>query len=100
MNKTKTKQKRVSSILAEFFHRNGYLRVPDAVRRKKEDQQYKKGYEIRFVAKTNAELRTIRTLLRRAGVKAGRPFSKHLQTVQPVYGKRAVESLCKALGIK
>ncbi len=78
--------------LAEFFLRNGCMRVPDLARREKEPRTYKMGYEIRPVAQSKAELATMRRLLRAAGLKPGKPFSKAKQWCQPVYGKSAMET--------
>lgn len=80
------------SQLVGFFRRNGYLRVPDLARREEELRTYKMGYEIRLVAQSKQELATIRRLLRAAGLKPGRPFSKTNQWCQPVYGKLAMET--------
>ena len=83
--------KSVETQLLYFFHRNGCFRVPNDNRRRNEGQNYKKGYEIRFVAKDKEELLKILTLLSRAGFKSGKPFSKGSQFVQPVYGKNFYE---------
>ena len=72
--------------LAAFFHRNGYVRRMDAVRRVVDGQLYKKGAEVRLVAESAAELAEIRRLLKRAGFKLARPFAKARQWRQPVYG--------------
>ncbi len=100
LEKSSTPRKDPLARLRELFERNGYLRVPNPRRRKKESaDDYKKGCELRFVARSDPELRQIRTLLRRAGVNMGRPYEKHRQLVQPVYGMKAVKSLCEKLGI-
>lgn len=72
--------------LAAFFHRNGYVRRLDAVRRVQQGQLYKKGAEVRLVAQSQSELAEIRRLLKRAGFKLARPFAKARQWRQPVYG--------------
>ncbi len=77
--------------LVEFYSRNGYMRVPDETRRKKESRTYKMGYEIRLVAQTKRELVLIRRLLRSAGLKPGKPYGKSNQWCQPIYGKQAME---------
>lgn len=100
MDQTNTKRRQTLLKLRKLFRRNGYLRVPNTVGRQVDRQQYKKGYEVRFVALTESELGDIQSLLRRAGVKMGRPFSKHNQIVQPVYGKKVVAGLCEMLRIK
>ena len=78
-------------LLRQAFRRSGYVRVANQTRRKEMGQKYKKGYEVRLVGKTRAELTQIRRLLRRVGFKAGKPFEKHSRIVQPIYGKAAVE---------
>ncbi len=83
--------------LAYFFYRNGCLRLPNATRRKEGSQKYKKGYELRLVAQTKNELKQIRRLLQQMGFKLGKPYQKGRQTVQPVYGKQAVEQFCNLL---
>ena len=78
--------------LKQFFRRNGYVRLPNSERREQlGSQKYKKGYEVRLVAKMPGELRHIRSLLRQAGFKAGNAFFKGKQIIQPIYGKAAVE---------
>jgi hypothetical protein len=81
-----------------FFHRNGYIRRVDSVRRKKKGRLYKKGAEVRFVARSRAELTEIRKLLKRAGFKLARPFAKARQWRQPVYGVAEVARLLSLIG--
>ena len=78
-------------LLIAFFLRNGCVRVMNEERRKAEGQKYKKGYEVRLVAKSKEELEDMRQLLQQFGFKPGNPYKKFLQFVQPVYGKSAVE---------
>jgi hypothetical protein len=86
----KTPEKEIVERLAGHFRRNGYVRRLDAVRRKKHGQLYKKGAEVRFVARSKSELAEIRRLLRQSGFKVARPFAKGLQWRQPLYGVAAV----------
>ncbi|MFQ6114631.1 MAG: hypothetical protein ACE5NG_11210 [bacterium] len=67
------------------------MRVPNDARREEEPHDYKKGYEIRLLANTRREIMAIRRLLRQVGLKGGRPFKKHNQWVQPIYGKQAMD---------
>ena len=77
--------------LAEFFHRNGYVRWQNAERKDTEGWRlYKKGDEVRLVAVNKRELALIRSLLRQAGFKAVRPFVKGRQFRQPLYGRKEV----------
>ena len=83
-----------SQRLAELFRRNGYTRRQNQARLVKEGYlRYKKGYEVRLTAKSEAELDTIRRLLREAGFRAGHPFAKGRRFRQPVYGREAVRRL-------
>jgi hypothetical protein len=78
--------------LLDYFNRNGYVRSPDLkIRKTIGTDKYKKGWEIRLVAKTKDELYLIGELLDEVGLKKGEPFKKGKLTVQPVYGKQAVE---------
>ncbi len=78
--------------LVQLFRRNGYCRVPRDERREQLRTKYKKGWEVRLVLKDEAELDEAGRLLARAGLNAGSPFRKASQWVQPVYGKKAVET--------
>jgi len=79
-------------LLRLAFHRNGYVRVANLARRKELGAMvYKKGYEVRIIVTTEAELSPLQDLVRRAGFKPGKPFRKAHQWAQPVYGKAAVE---------
>lgn len=86
--------------LATLFHRNGYVRRIDAVRRVQEGQLYKKGDEVRLVAQSRAELAEIRRLLKQAGFKVSRPFAKARQWRQPVYGVKEVARFLSLVGDK
>ena len=77
--------------LRRLFERNGYVRLPNPKKRKRYGAEYKKGYEVRLVAETKAELREIRRLLKEAEFKVSRSFEKNYRYVQPVYGHDAVE---------
>lgn len=77
-------------FLVTLLHRNGCIRVVDEERRKTQGQKYKKGYEVRFVAKSQEELATIRAALEMLGFTPGKPYQKVHQFIQPVYGKTAV----------
>lgn len=77
--------------LRAFFRRNGYVREADlAKRRASGSQSYKKGYEVRLVLESEAELREVARALKVAGIAAGKPFTKHSKLIQPIYGKAAV----------
>ncbi|MCI0332519.1 MAG: hypothetical protein L0228_04775 [Planctomycetes bacterium] len=84
--------------LSAYFHRNGYVRRVDPVRRKVKGRLYKKGAEVRLVAESRAELAEIRRLLKRAGFKRARPFAKARQWRQPVYGVAEVARFLSLVG--
>lgn len=84
--------------LSTYFHRNGYVRPLDAKRRAREGLAYKKGDEVRLVADTYAELREIRRLLKQAGFKRAKPFTKARQWRQPVYGVAEVARFLALVG--
>ena len=93
---SKTNQPAVSkhqakSKLLTFFERNGCVRMVDEKRRKLLGQKYKKGYEVRLTANSEEELGTMRRLLQQVGFNPGKAYKKHLQIVQPIYGKPAIE---------
>jgi hypothetical protein len=81
--------------LSEWFSHGGCIRVPNTdlrtAKSKAKRRKYKKGYEIRFVARTPADLDRLRMLLAEAGMKAAKPYRKGRQIVQPVYGKKLLE---------
>ncbi len=76
--------------LAEFFNRNGVLRVPDLDRRKEASRQYHKGYEVRLIARNETEVRQIGRALETLGLEAGSPYTKAKRTVIPLYGRDQV----------
>ncbi|NOT98302.1 MAG: hypothetical protein HOO97_04315 [Sideroxydans sp.] len=83
--------KSVAKQLAEFFHRNGYVRQVNLERRAEVTAQvYKKGDEVRLVASSPDELEVIQQLLLGAGFKFGKPFQKDQQLRQPIYGRAEV----------
>ena len=81
---------KIKKKLVKYFQRNGYILLPDEKLLGGNDN-YKKGYEVRLVAKDKKELTKIKDLLNKAGFKIGKPFQKHNEYVQPIYGKEAVE---------
>lgn len=91
--------RRAIGRLAQLFHRNGYVRWQNAERLLLDGyMRYKKGDEVRLVAKSRAELKEIRRLLRLAGFKTRRPFSKGRQFRQPIYGRGEVARFLALLG--
>lgn len=81
--------------LIELFGRNGYIFWQDPDRLESEGRAYKKGDEVRMAAATKTELAEIRRLLKLAGFKIGRPFTKGKQFRQPIYGREQVARFAK-----
>lgn len=77
--------------LVEFYRRNGYMRVPNETLREDAPREYKKGYEIRLIARSQRELTAMRRLIRQVDLRPGKPFPKHNQWVQPIYGRGAMD---------
>ena len=84
-------------LLAEVFVRGGCFRTPDPKRRKADGQSYKKGYEVRLPVSNDRELAHLRRCLNRIGIKPARPYKKHRQVIQVVYGKSAVAAFAELL---
>ncbi len=82
---------KAEQLLRQLFSETGYVRLADEARRQADGASYKKGYEVRLVVQTEAELAELRRWLARAGFKPAKPFVKGNQLVQPVYGRAAVE---------
>jgi len=77
--------------LARAFRLRGYVRRQDKRRLTREGyMRYKKGDEVRLMANSAAEVMLLQRLLRRAGFKPGRAFSKGRQYRQPIYGREQV----------
>ncbi|WP_329495169.1 hypothetical protein [Kitasatospora herbaricolor] len=75
----------------------GYVRQPDLARRSGEQgHTYKKGWEVRFTARTEDEIAEIRGLVVAAGFTPARPFFKGHQLIQPVYGMAVVQAYLAA----
>ncbi|HXG44452.1 MAG TPA: hypothetical protein VNJ71_06785 [Gemmatimonadales bacterium] len=85
-----------TALLRACFDRPGYVRAANLTRRKEVgSERYKKGWEVRLLARDTRELAEVRRALAAAGFRPGRPFKKHKQIVQPVYGKAAVEAFLR-----
>jgi hypothetical protein len=77
--------------LKRAFRQNGYVRMPLQDKRELLGQKYKKGYEVRLVAMSKAELKNFQQWIRIAGLTPGKPFEKTNRIIQPVYGAVAVK---------
>jgi hypothetical protein len=83
--------------LARSFERCGYIRRVNPLRRRRDDQSYKKGYEVRFAVSGEAEAQELQRLLKAVKLRPGKPYPKHQRIVQPVYGRAAVEFIVRLL---
>lgn len=78
--------------LAEAYCRNGYVRYQNSERLAElGSQRYKKGDEIRLVARDEAELDRFRELLVTAGFRPGKAYFQDTGWRQPIYGRMQVE---------
>ena len=77
-------------VLKKLFRQRGFVRIADEERRSK-DPKYKKGWEVRLMAKTESELKQIQLWLVEVGFKPGKPYRHNSRLIQPLYGKDAVE---------
>ncbi len=74
-----------------YFRRNGYVRRKSVERAAAEGAgRYKKGDEVRLIARSESELGHIRGLLASAGFRPGKPYAQGSSFRQPVYGRRDV----------
>lgn len=73
------------------------MRIPNFERRKAESRTYKMGYEIRLAISTKRELAELRRMIRAAGLKPGKPFAKETLTIQPIYGRQAMDRFMQML---
>lgn len=87
---TKRDDLKAAKELGRFYRRRSALRWPDFYRRATENQDYKKGYEIRLIADSPEELGRIQRLMIGLGFKPGAAFVKRTQFVQPLYGREPV----------
>lgn len=81
----------IKTQISNYFLRNGNLRYPNEEIRMLKGQDYKKGYEVRLVAINKKGLLKIKSFLKKAGFKPGKPFQKNTQFVIPIYGKEVFE---------
>jgi hypothetical protein len=75
-------------MAARLFHRNGYVRLQNKKRVKKEGwSQYKKGDEVRLIAADKKELRELLQAMKVLGIYHGTPYPKNKQFCVPIYGR-------------
>ncbi|HWP40670.1 MAG TPA: hypothetical protein VNL70_07065 [Tepidisphaeraceae bacterium] len=97
----KTRRSSTARRLRFLFDRNGYVRWqnPQRLAAEKQRRTYKKGDEVRLVARSIPELQTIIRLLEREGFRPGRPFEKARQWALPIYGRQEVARFLKLIGV-
>ncbi len=92
-------KKAPEEYLREIFERNGCARSPDPKQKEEKSyDEYKKGWEIRLVAKSKEELNQIQDALKQLDFEPGKPWDKLNQYVQPVYGKQEFERFKVLMG--
>lgn len=80
------------TLLRKAFAQKGYVRYKNEKRSNLEGYDcYKKGYEVRLIARSEAELADLMAALSAFGFRAGRAFLKAKQWVLPLYGRVEVE---------
>ncbi len=86
-------------LLRQLFERNACVRVPNAERfAARQSAPYKKGYEVRFTLMDEDELEAALRALYRLDFKPGKPYIKHQQIIQPLYGRAQFERFCELIG--
>ena len=88
-SQNETKDLRTARLfLEEIFLRNGYLKIRNPLKwEQRKSNNYKKGFEIRFVSEDNVELKKIQDSISAIGFKVCKPFNKAGRIIQPLYGK-------------
>ena len=76
----------------DLFGRPGYVREPNGARRAAERARYKKGWEVRLIARDEDEVHAIERLAASLSYPPGAPFKKGQQYVVPIYGQQAVRA--------
>ena len=81
-------KRKAQQILREFFLRSGYLRLRNGDKLAKHgSQEYKKGFEIRFVARDEKELELIRASISALNFTLSESYISNRRFIQPLYGK-------------
>lgn len=92
-------KKNATAQLAAIFERNGYIRLQNSRRLSREGpRSYKKGSEVRLMAKSDAERVYVGELLDILGFTPGRPFAKGRQLCIPIYGRDQIGKFAELLG--
>lgn len=87
-NKKTNSKRKAGQILEEFFLRSGYLRIRNENQLEEYgSQKYKKGFEIRFVARNINELELIRNSITALSYKLSKSYISNNRFIQPLYGK-------------
>lgn len=86
-----TGEPRADAVALRVLARAGrYVRKPASDRAEEGTSVYKKGWELRFVVKTSAEMPKVQRAVKANGFTPGKGFEKANQYVVPVYGRAAV----------
>lgn len=82
---------RAMKSLRRLFARTGYIRHRSTDQLETHGTtRYRKGSEVRFVLRTDAELHRVRRWLTLIGLTPAKPYTLPGRVVQPVYGESAV----------
>lgn len=100
MPKIGTEQHVLSPYLVQLIERNSYFRLPNEDRRKEEETNYRKGWELRLVVDNESEVEAAMRSIASSGLKAGRPFKKWSRWVIPLYGQKVVEVVQAGVDLK
>jgi hypothetical protein len=72
-----------------------YTRAPQGKRMGEGSDDYKKGWEVRFVVDSQKDVAGVKKALASLGFNAGKPFAKASRIAVPVYGRAVVEFCAK-----
>lgn len=93
-----------AALVRAFLEGAGYVRVPNQERREalgpRYYRVYKKGWEVRLLARDVDELAAIRRWALEAGFVPGRPFAKGSRICQPIYGREQVARFLSLVGAR
>jgi hypothetical protein len=82
------------SFLREYFKVRGYLKI------KKPSRTSHGSYELRFSTSTPGDKAKVLNAMKALGLKPGRTFAKHSQTILPYYGSEVVTTFQKQVGAR
>lgn len=84
-----------TAAVAQLAKLTRYTRSPQGKRMSEGSDDYKKGWEVRFVVDTQKDVAGVKKALAQLGFRAGKPFPKASRIAVPVYGRTVVEFCAK-----